>query len=359
MYKLIRPVLFRFSSDYIHEKTLAVGKSLSSSWLKKPIEFMYGFGDESLNTTVFGIDFPNPIGLAAGFDKNGELLDLLPSLGFGFVEIGSITAQPSKGNQKPRTFRLPKDKALINKTGLPNKGTDNVYDDLNKKEFDVPVGINIAASHNPSLRTDVAISDVCYSFLRLYNIGDYIAINISCPNIPGGKEFEDKYALNDLLRELNKIQSDFLYLKPVLLKLSPDLSYHSIDDILDIAETCGINGYVISNTSLEKYDLKTNPKKINKLKGGLSGLPLKNKSTDLIKYVHKHLGNPIIIGSGGVFSARDAYEKIRAGASLIQVYTGLIYQGPGFVKRINKGLVKILKREDISSLKEIIGIDAK
>lgn len=339
MYKSIRPILFTLNPDYIHERIIAMGKYLSDSWLKKQIAAIYNFEDKRLHTKVFGIDFKNPVGLAAGFDKNGELLDFLPSLGFGFVEIGSVTLQSGEGNPKPRIFRLPKDKALINNSGLPNIGADKVYDELKSRKFKIPIGVNIAKTHNPNILGEAAILDICYSFIRLYGLGNYITLNISCPNTAEGKTFEDKHALNDLLSALKEIEVDFPDKKPILLKISPDLSFESIDDILEVAENYDIDGYVICNTSLQRISLKTSSKRIAEIGGGLSGKPVKKRSTELIAYVHKHLPKREIIGVGGISSALDAYEKIIAGASLVQVLTGLIYEGPGLVKKINKGLL--------------------
>ncbi|MBU1199273.1 MAG: quinone-dependent dihydroorotate dehydrogenase [Nanoarchaeota archaeon] len=346
MYKLIRPLIFKYDPEDVHEKIIALSLSLSNSHLNKIIKGLYSYENKMLNTNVFGIDFKNPVGLAAGYDKNGELLDFLPSLGFGFIEIGSVSAQPSQGNTKPRIFRFPKDKSLVNRTGLPNKGVDKIHDKIKDKKFKVPVGINIVKTHNPELLGEAGIFDICYSFLRLHDLGDYITINISCPNTAEGKTFEDKNSLNDLLLEINKIRKNFSERKPILLKISPDLSYNVMDDVLEIAEYFSIDGYVISNTS------SINTKGIE---GGLSGLPIKQKSTELIRYVHKHIPDTSIVGVGGIFSAQDAYEKILAGASLVQGYTGLIYEGPGLVKKINKGLVRLLKRDGFSSLEEAVG----
>lgn len=358
--KLVRPLLFKKDSDYVHERALDIGKFLSHSLLSKPLELAYKFSDKSLNTRIFGINFNNPMGLAAGFDKTGEVVNSLSSLGFGFVEIGSITTHPREGNPKPRTFRLPKEKAIINKAGLPNKGADKVYEKLKGKKFKIPVGVNIAKTPDIHIIGEVAIHDMCYSFWRLYNIGDYLTLNISCPNTLEGKIFEDKNLLNDLFSSLNEIKARFTHKKPVFLKISPDLSYESLDEILDIAEDNGIDGYVISNTSLRKYDLKTTPVGVAGIgECGISGRPIRKKSTKLIKHVHKYLPKRIIIGVGGIFSAKDAYKKIRAGASLIQVYTGLIYEGPGLVKKINKGLVRRLRRDGFSCLKEAVGSDVK
>lgn len=333
-------MLFRQDPERVHERITAMGKYLSDSWLKRQIDAIYNFEDKRLNTKVFGIDFKNPVGLAAGFDKNGELLDFLPSLGFGFIEMGSVTARFSQGNPKPRIYRIPKDKAIINNTGLPNNGVDRVFEKLQSFMPKIPMGINIAKTHDPNILGEAAILDMCYSFIRLYGQTDYLTLNISCPNTKEGKTFEEKDALDELLSALYDIRSNFSTKKPVLLKISPDLSFESIDDILEVAENYDIDGYVISNTSLKREGLRTSPRQLSKItEGGLSGLPIRDISTELIRHVKERLPERIIIGSGGIFSAFDAYEKMIAGASLVQVYTGLIYEGPGLVKKINKGLL--------------------
>lgn len=359
MYKLIKPILFKQDPEKIHEIILYIGKQLSSSNIGKYFRFFYGFDDKSLHTNVFKINFKNPVGLAAGFDKNGEIINFLSYISFGFVEIGSITAIYSEGNVKPRLFRLVDNKAIINRMGLNNNGVEEIYKRLDKQNFRIPFGINIAKTHDPKILGDIAIKDFCYTFNMIYHIGDYITINISCPNTKEGKTFEDIKALDELLSEINKVKEKFEYKKPLLVKLSPDLSYKSIDGIIDISERYKINGYVLCNTSSNIDNLKIDSKKLTEIgKGGLSGIPIRSKSTELIRYIYKQLnGNTNIIGVGGIFSAKDAYEKIVAGASLIQIYTGLIYEGVGLVKRINKGLVTLLKQNGFSSIKEAVGSD--
>ncbi|MFH1209334.1 MAG: quinone-dependent dihydroorotate dehydrogenase [archaeon] len=345
MYKIIRPLLFRADPEYMHTKTLELGKKLSNSKIRNIIDYIYGFEDERLNVNVLGFKFKNPIGLAAGFDKNGDLVDFLPSLGFGFLEIGSITALAREGNEKPRLFRLEKDKALINRLGLNNEGADSIYEKLKDREFKVPLFINISKTNDPSILYKKAVDDFLYSFKKIYDIVDIVTINISCPNTKDGKTFEERSSLEELI---SKLTENNPLNKKLLIKISPDILYSKLEDIFYVAEKYNIDGYVISNTSLSRTDLKTSSRKIERIgRGGLSGQPIKQRSTNLIKYIKFNYPDKTIIGVGGIFSAQDAYEKLKAGASLIQIYTGLIYEGPGLVKKIKKDLVKILENQQL------------
>ncbi len=328
MYKLIRPLLFSCDPERMHELSIWLAKH---AW-KAPLQWIYGYNNEKLNTTVLDITFSNPVGLAAGFDKNAELIDFLPALGFGFLEIGSVTAKPCDGNQKPRLFRAQKDEGLINNMGLNNIGADAVRERLMGRRFSVPIGMNIAKTNDPQIMGDKAIEDICYTVEKLSPVADYITLNISCPNTKSGKTFEDKNALEELLSAIKTAKSFFL-------KISPEISYQKLDGILEVSKGYG---YVISNTLRHE-------------RGGLSGKPLQKKSTEMIHYVYRHMHQPAIIGVGGIFSAEDAYEKILAGASLVQIYTGLVYEGPGIVKKIKQGLVQSLEHKGFASLRHAIG----
>ncbi|MBN2101682.1 MAG: quinone-dependent dihydroorotate dehydrogenase [Candidatus Aenigmarchaeota archaeon] len=333
MYRLLRPLVFRLGPEDAHSYAIEAGKYLSGTPFRQVIDQTYNLKDKRLETEFCGINFPNPVGLAAGFDKNGELLDFLPSLGFGHIEIGSVTAKPSNGNPKPRIFRLPEYESIINRMGLNNEGADAVYERLKNKKCKVPLGINIAKTNDKEITGDSAIRDYCYTFRKMNDSADYITLNISCPNTEDGRTFQDKSALKELLSEI-EINRRSGKRKPVLVKLSPDLTYGEIDRILDISENYGINGYVISNTTKSRDCLSSGEV------GGVSGRCLKEKSTEMIRYVNRQLKDPEIIGAGGIMTPDDAKEKMEAGAKLIQIYTGLIYRGPGLVKRINKGLLK-------------------
>lgn len=353
MYKLIRPLLFLQDPEIIHDYVLWLGKHCS--WLKKPFSCMYDFKDTRLEQTIAGISFANPVGLAAGFDKNGVLLDILPSFGFGFIEIGSVTALHCAGNPKPRLFRLPKDKCIINRMGLNNIGAKAMEQRLCKKQVPIPLGINIAKTNDPAITGDKARGDICFSYEWLYDAADYITLNISCPNTQEEKTDEDPDSLEKLLATIREARLKFEQPKPLFLKLSLDLSYAQLDAILELGLVYGIDGYVIGNTSLQRNGLQTPLERLTAIgTGGMSGKPIKKRATELIRYVYQH-AHPIIIGVGGVFSAEDAYEKITAGASLVQVYTGLIYEGPGLVKAINKGLVALLDHDGFPCVKNAVG----
>ncbi len=360
MYKLIRPLLFEFDSEAIHQKMLALGGFMQNSFLQKPVEWMYKYENLSLEQKVFGIEFKNPVGLAAGFDKDGKILDFLPAIGFGHIEMGNITALPRPGNPKPRLFRLPEDSALINRLGLNNQGADAIAKRLGGRKFKLPVGINIAKTHDLNILGDKAVEDFLYTFKKLYPLFDYTTLNISCPNTTEGKTFEEPEALKVLLDEIKKtpeVQNNY---RPILVKISPDVNFEQLDMILEICEAHKIDGYVLTNTAKFRDNLITKREILEKMgKGGVSGRPLRQKAIELVRHAYKNLKRPCIIGLGGIDSAEAAYERIKAGASLIQIYTGLIYEGPGLVKKINKGLVELLKRDGFKNISEAAGVEAK
>lgn len=352
MYKFFRHLLFTLDPEKIHYLVQETGNYLGQSeLLKKVVKYLYDFQDERLQTKLWDIDFQNPVGLAAGYVKNVEkgFIDLLSCLGFSHLEIGSITAKPREGNPKPRIFRLPEDETIINRVGLKNYGAYKNYNLFNGEEFDVPIGINIAGE---------TIEGFCYSFEKLYDFGDYITLNISCPNVKEGKTFEDEYALYNLLSKLKEIERSFQSKNPVLIKISSDISEEYLYRILEVSKMFDIDGFVIGNTSTRRDGLKTSPKRISEIgRGGLSGKPIKGVTTKLIGLAYDYLKNPLIVGVGGISSAEDAYEKIKAGASLLQIYTGFIYEGPSVIKEINKGLLRLLERDGFSSVRGAIGSD--
>lgn len=355
MYKyLARPLLFRFSADYAHEATVKLASSVSKSqWMKKTIGSFYSYSDPGLEQNIFGMNFPNPIGLAAGFDKNATMAPVLSKMGFGFLEIGSITANPSTGNPKPRSFRLPADRSLINRLGLNNDGVQTISRRLKKLDLKIPMGINIAKTHDPAITGEDAILDYVYSFKILKEIADYITLNISCPNTKEGKTFEEPETLNALLEhlEINKDAS----LPPVLVKFSVDLEDVQLEELVAICEDHAIDGYVATNTSSKRENLKTSPAQIEQMgKGGLSGKAIAERSTEIIRNIHsKTKGEKVVIGVGGISNTQDAVEKLKAGADLLQVYTALIYEGPAIVKKINKGLAQYLDEHGIEHIYHI------
>lgn len=300
----------------------------------------------SLERTLWGITFPNPVGLAAGFDKNAKYVNTLSCLGFGYIEIGTVTPKPQPGNKKPRLFRLPTDKALINRMGFNNHGVDYAVQRLKRRREPVIVGGNIGKNKNTPNENATADYEKC--FLALADHVDYFVVNVSSPNTPGLRTLQEKAPLAALLTRLQILNKDRGVNKPILLKIAPDLSDEQLNDIIEIAFATNIGGIVATNTTTSRDGLRTSEKRLQKIgAGGLSGLPLKERSTEVIAYIHKHSNGKIpIIAAGGIFTAEDAIEKINAGATLVQVYTGFIYEGPSIVHKICKGLIRHHKIKD-------------
>lgn len=351
---LLRPLLFQLDAERIHSLTHDFARYASrQSGLKRLAKTIYSYQSPKLSQEVMGLSFRNPIGLAAGFDKNGHIPGIMEAMGMGFVEIGSITRYSSEGNPKPRAFRLPRDRALINRMGLNNDGADLIVDRLNGNNYGIPVGINIAKTHNAEIMGDEAIADYKYSFDLAKEVADYITINISCPNTSAGKTFEDPETLIKLLTALNI--HDESRTMPVVVKFSSDLDKPTLLQLLRICDDQGVNGYMACNTSSDRENLATAKKQLNKIgNGGLSGRPLVPKSVRMIRWISEATdGQKPIIGVGGIDCFDTALKMLRAGADLLQVYTGLIYEGPGLIKSINKSLVKYMDGRDISSLNEL------
>lgn len=342
MYKyIIRPVLFLFNPETIHGFLISFLKVIHLiPGMKALLRVFFMPKNEQLKRTVFGIDFNNPVGLAAGFDKNAEVFDILDSFGFSFVEIGTVTPLGQIGNPKPRLFRLKKDEAIINRMGFNNKGILNAVKKLKKRKGKIIVGGNIGK--NTATPNEKANQDYIRCFNDLHPYVDYFTVNVSCPNVSDLRELEDKDTLHKLLSELKKLNSTKQKPKPILLKISPDLSFSQIDDTLNVIKETGIDGIVAVNTTTSRDNLSYSDEYIKKIaNGGLSGKPLKDRSTEIIKYISdKTDGKLPIIGVGGIMNEEDALEKIKAGASLVQIYTGFIYEGPGLVKKINQAILK-------------------
>jgi dihydroorotate dehydrogenase len=314
-----------------------------------------------------GISFPNPIGLAAGFDKNGVAVDALAALGFGFIEVGTVTNEAQPGNPKPRIFRLPSDRALINRLGFNNDGADAVAGNLRGHRPNCILGVNIGKSR--SVAVEEAIPDYLASFEKVFSVADYVTINVSSPNTPNLRELQRRELLEDLLkalqsrnRELGQRDGNSLARpKPLLLKIAPDLDDREIESIVDVALRNEIAGIIATNTTIQRDHLSTPAADLNAIgEGGLSGVPLRTRSNEVISTLYRMTSGRLpIIGVGGVFTAEDAWEKIRAGAGLIQIYTGLIYEGPSVARRINRGLAAILEREGFNSLDDAVGCHVK
>ena len=354
--KIIKPILFKLDPEKIHNTTISLGWFLGSNFLTRILTSkIFNYKNKKLNTQVLGIKFENPIGLSAGFDKDANLTQILPNVGFGFEEIGSITGEKCEGNPKPRLFRLPDEGAIIVNYGLCNEGSERIANKLKKKKFNFPIGISIARANNKEIVFDVneGIKDYIKAFRNLNNLGDYITINISCPNTPDNLSFCEIKNFERLINEFSKEKIT----KPIFIKLKPDFSKEEIDSFLKVCIKYNfIKGFVVSNLTVDRARIKN----IENIKGGLSGTPTKKKSDELLKYLYrKTKGKYILIGVGGVFNAEDAYEKIKNGASLVQLITGMIYNGPGLIKEINKGLVKLLEKDGFSNVNQAIGYNLK
>lgn len=338
--KFVKPFLFNKDAEWAHEKAVDLATKTSQSViLQTAAKTLFGFESPRLKQTLFGCTFPNPVGLAAGFDKNGTTPIAMQALGFGFVEVGSITAKSSDGNPKPRAFRLPADHSLINRMGLNNEGTDTIIKRLENLDLEIPLGINIAKTNDASIHGDAALQDYLYSYEKAQPVADYITVNISCPNTGEGKTFEDPAALHDLLAVLKPGQQDK---KPTLVKLTVDLDRKSLEKLVEICEDFSVAGYVATNTSSVREGLHTDPKRLQQIgNGGLSGRAIREKSTQVVRWLREIAGpDKPIIGVGGIDHPDAAIEKIQAGANLIQLYTGLVYCGPTLLPDIKKRLVR-------------------
>ncbi|MDR9414734.1 MAG: quinone-dependent dihydroorotate dehydrogenase [Gracilimonas sp.] len=338
--KAIQPILFNKDAEEAHDLALNLAsKTQRSPTLAKLVNIIYGLPTPELQTEHFGLTFPNPVGLAAGFDKNGTTPLAMQALGFGFVEVGSITARASVGNPKPRAFRLSMDDSLINRMGLNNDGADAVIDRLKDLNLDIPLGVNIAKTNDHSIQGDDAIQDYVYSYKKASTVADYITVNISCPNTGEGKTFEDPVALDELLSALFSDDNDENK-KPTLVKFTVDIERELLAKLVSICEAYGISGYIATNTSSSRKGLKTPGRIISKIgTGGLSGKAIQERSTEVVRWLHEITeGQKPIVGVGGIDDADAAIKKLEAGASLIQIYTGMIYKGPGLVRNLKKGL---------------------
>lgn len=364
MYDSLRPLLFRLPPELAHALAARAG-ALGQKSAAGLIRDRLGWEDNRLALRVLGHSFPNPIGLAAGFDKNARLVPLWEQIGFGFSEVGSVTARAGAGNPKPRLFRLEADRALVNRMGLGNEGAAIVSRRLRTLRHDRPLGVNIAKTHDPAILGEAALEDFRTTFERVAPLADYVAVNVSCPNTAEGKTFEEPEALEALLRTLT-LQRDAMGLAvPLLLKLSPPdsdrMAFDSrYDEIVDLARAHGVAGFVAANTASDRAGLTADGPTLEAIgRGGMSGPPVAARATQLVRYLYYRTGGELpIIGLGGVDSAQAAYEKIRAGASLVQLYTGLVYGGPSVVRAIKQGLADLLEADGARHLRDVIGVDA-
>lgn len=333
--RLLRPIFFLFDPEKIHHVSFRLIRWVHAIGLGPVIRRYYHLNHPGLKREVFGLTFPNPVGLAAGFDKDALAYRELANFGFGFIEIGTVTPKPQEGNPKKRLFRLTDDQGVINRMGFNNKGVDHAVSKLRRNKGRVLIGGNIGK--NKVTPNDQAVSDYRYCFEALFELVDYFVVNVSSPNTPNLRDLQEKEPLTKLLRILQERNLAQETSKPILLKIAPDLTDGQLQDIIDIVQETKIAGVIATNTTLSREGLK-HPNKIET--GGLSGKPLTKRATEVIRFLHQKSGGAFpIIGVGGIHSAEDALEKIEAGASLVQLYTGFIYQGPGLIKKINQAIL--------------------
>jgi dihydroorotate dehydrogenase len=345
--KLIRPTLFRLDAERAHELGIkALQKGLAAPFYSNADDFELGPIER------FGLMFANPIGVAAGFDKNALVFNELASLGFGFVEVGTVTLKPQKGNERPRLFRLPEDQALINRLGFNNDGAAAIAQRLKDSRRGCVVGVNIGK--NKDVPNEDAVENYLACFEIVHPVADYIAVNVSSPNTPGLRELQKAESLDELISAL-QLRNRELGAKPLLVKIAPDLKEDEVDTAVDICVQNGIAGMIATNTTISREGLKT--RNVDSYgAGGLSGRPLGFRSTSVISRIYKRTSGELpIIGVGGIFTAEDAFEKIAAGASLIQAYTGFVYGGPRFPRDISNGLADILDKKGVATFDDAVG----
>lgn len=338
MYPLLKFFLFRLNPETAHHLTFSLIKFPGFSFL---IGKLFSVRHPSLKRRVFGLDFNNPVGLAAGLDKDAIAFNQFGELGFGFIEIGTVTPKPQPGNDKPRSFRLPKNEALINRMGFNNHGVVEAAQKLrNRKDKTLIIGGNIGK--NKVTPNDKAVEDYIICFNELFDVVDYFVVNVSSPNTPNLRDLQEKEPLTNLLKTLQDLNRKKSNPKPILLKIAPDLTDTQLDDIIDIVKETGIAGIIATNTTVSREGLDYDRSYVEKIgMGGLSGKPLTKRSTEVIRYLKQRSGNAFpVIGVGGIHSAQDAIDKLNAGADLVQLYTGFIYHGPKLIHDINKKLIK-------------------
>jgi dihydroorotate dehydrogenase len=366
----VRPLLFsalKADPEVVHKRSLDLLHAIdATSFLSKLAKASFGQyfcrSDERLTSSLFGLDFPNPVGLAAGFDKDGIAAGMWQYLGFGFAELGTVTYHPQPGNPQPRLFRLPQDRAALNRMGFNNLGSEAMMKALQQRQrsdFSIPIGINLGKSKITPIAE--AAADYLGSFQRLQAVGDYFVINVSSPNTPN---LRDLQAIEPLRIIFDTLQQENQGRKPILVKIAPDLAWEDVAAVVELSQAYQLAGIIATNTTVDRSQLTTQViaatgKKVTEEAGGISGVPVRQKSTEVIRFIHQQTGGKLpIIGVGGIFTADDAWEKITAGASLIQVYTGWTYNGPWMVDRILTGLLAKLESHRLSSIAEAIGNSA-
>ncbi|MFC6863094.1 quinone-dependent dihydroorotate dehydrogenase [Halomicroarcula sp. GCM10025817] len=346
-YDIARPLLFRLPAETANDAVHRLLETVEGTPVATAMARRYTVSDDRLAVDAFGQSFDNPVGVAAGFDKNATIPTVLSSLGFGFAEVGGVTAEPQSGNARPRMFRLREDEAIINRMGLNNDGADVVGQRLADTDAPFPVGVNVAKSEH--VGTDEAPEDYRYTYERVAEGGDFFVVNVSCPNSQGFEELQNRDAMAAIFTELQDAGAS-----PLLVKLSPDLPDPAVEDAIALVTELDLDGVVATNTTMDRPTSLRSPNRVEQ--GGLSGKPIEGQATSMVRFVAERVDVPVV-GVGGVSTAEGAYRKIRAGASLVQLYTGLVYRGPSIARDINEGLLELLEDDGFDSIEDAIGAD--
>ncbi|WP_435360242.1 quinone-dependent dihydroorotate dehydrogenase [Haloarchaeobius sp. DFWS5] len=348
LYDVLKPVLFTLPAETAHRGVHGLLSTVQGTPVEQMLARQYGVDDARLRVDAFGQRFPAPVGVAAGFDKNAEVPHALAALGFGHVEVGGVTAEAQSGNARPRMFRLREDRAIVNRMGLNNQGADRVGRRLREMDHpDVPLGVNLAKSESAS--AEEAPEDYRYTYERVADGADFFVVNVSCPNSEGFRDLQNRDQMEAIVGELVDAGAS-----PLLVKLSPDLPDPAVEDALDIVDDFDLDGVVATNTTTDRPSSLQSPNAAQT--GGLSGAPIEDRATEMVQFVAERTDVPVV-GVGGVSSAEGAYRKIRAGASLVQLYTGLVYEGPSLARDINRGLLELLERDGFDSVEDAVGAD--
>lgn len=353
---ILKPIFFKKDPETVHDKMVQFGSFLGRHGMSRVLTKMaFGYSNDKLEQKILGIKFKNPIGLSAGFDKNAELTDIVSDVGFGFEEVGSITGRPCEGNPRPRLWRLSESRGIVVNYGLKNDGCEAIAERLKNKESLITFGTSIAMTNcKDNLEIHKAILDYAKAFKAFTDVGDYFTLNISCPNAQGGQPFVVPYRLDYLLDIIDEIPTK----KPIFIKLSPDISFKEADTLLAIIKKHRIHGIICTNLTKKKDNQKIVEINLPPV-GGVSGKPVQELSDKLLSHIYKKEKDRfVLVGCGGVFSAADAYKKIRLGASLVEMITGMIFEGPQLISDINRGLVKLLERDGFKNVSEAVGVDA-
>ncbi|MBX0286471.1 quinone-dependent dihydroorotate dehydrogenase [Haloarcula salinisoli] len=346
-YDIAKPVLFSLPAETAHSAVHGLLEAAQGTPIAAAMADRYTVSDDRLAASAFGQSFDNPVGVAAGFDKNATVPNALGAMGFGFAEVGGVTAEPQAGNARPRMFRLREDDGIINRMGLNNEGAAAVGERLAKTDAPFPLGVNIAKSEH--VGTSGAPADYRETYEHVAEGGDFFVVNVSCPNSQGFEELQNRDAMTAIFAELQDAGA-----APLLVKLSPDLPEPAVEDTLDLVTELDLDGVVATNTTTERPEGLRSPNASET--GGLSGKPIEDRATDMVQFVAERVDVPVV-GVGGVASAEGAYQKIRAGASLVQLYTGLVYEGPSLARDINEGLLDLLERDGFDSVEDAVGAD--